>query len=161
MSREPILIEPVIQSAISLMQEQLRLRQIDVLQFPAQDLVVAGNAIQLEQVFINLLTNARDAMADVRQKTITITCTQQKNILAISFVIPAQVFLWGLSSVSLIHFLRPKMSGLALDWASLSPTVLLRIIRGRLRLKITLGRERSSLFSSPWNKREMEGFKDE
>ena len=85
-SYEPIVIEPVMQSAISLMQEQLRLREIDVqLQFPAQELVVVGNAIQLEQVFLNLLTNARDAMADVNHKAIIITCTRQKNILAISF----------------------------------------------------------------------------
>ena len=85
-SYEPVAIEQVIQSAISLMQEQLRLREIDVqLHFPAQELVVVGNAIQLEQVFINLLTNARDAMADVTHKAITITCAKQKNILEISF----------------------------------------------------------------------------
>src|SRR3984893_5195908 len=74
-SREPVVINQVIQNAISLMREQLRLRQIKVeLQFPPEDVVVIGNAIQLEQVFINLLTNARDAMADVAHKLITITC---------------------------------------------------------------------------------------
>ncbi len=58
------------------MQEQLRLRQIEVqLQFPAEDVIVTGNAIQLEQVFINLLTNARDAMVNATQKVITIVCT--------------------------------------------------------------------------------------
>ena len=33
-----------------------------------------GNAIQLEQAFINLLTNARDAVADSTHKEIIITC---------------------------------------------------------------------------------------
>src|SRR5579859_4267509 len=74
-SREPVVISQVVQNAISLMQEQLRLRQIKVdLHFPAAEVIVIGNAIQLEQVFINLLTNARDAMADVARKVITITC---------------------------------------------------------------------------------------
>lgn len=85
-SYEPVSIGQVIQSALSLMQEQLRLREIDVqLHFPPEELVVTGNAIQLEQVFINLLTNARDAMAEVLRKVITITCTRQKNLLEISF----------------------------------------------------------------------------
>src|SRR5579884_1730214 len=85
-SYEPVSIAQVIQSALSLMQEQLRLREIDVqLHLPPEELMVMGNAIQLEQVFINLLTNARDAMADVAHKAITITCTQQNNLLEISF----------------------------------------------------------------------------
>jgi C4-dicarboxylate-specific signal transduction histidine kinase len=74
-SYEPVGIRNVIESAYSLMQEQLRLRQIEVsMHFPPQDVVVLGNAIQLEQVFLNLLTNARDAMAHAICKEITITC---------------------------------------------------------------------------------------
>ncbi len=81
-SREPVVINQVIQNAISLMREQLRLRQIKVeLQFPPEDVVVIGNAIQLEQVFINLLTNARDAMANVAHKVITITCKINTDIV--------------------------------------------------------------------------------
>jgi C4-dicarboxylate-specific signal transduction histidine kinase len=74
-TREPVVMSQVIQNAISLMHEQLRLRQIHVeLRFPPEEVVVIGNAIQLEQVFINLLTNARDAMVNVTDKLITITC---------------------------------------------------------------------------------------
>lgn len=77
-SREAVSIIQVIQRSLSLMHEQLRLRQIEiVLQFPVEDVVVLGNAIQLEQVFINLLTNARDAMADSTQKVLTIDCELQ------------------------------------------------------------------------------------
>jgi C4-dicarboxylate-specific signal transduction histidine kinase len=58
------------------MREQLRLRQIEIsLQFPLDDVIVVGNAIQLEQVFINLLTNARDALMAASRKIIAITCT--------------------------------------------------------------------------------------
>src|SRR5437667_5423723 len=72
-SREPVVINHVIQRSLSLMHEQLRLRQIEVqLHMPVEDVVVIGNAIQLEQVFINLLTNARDAMANIPHKVITV-----------------------------------------------------------------------------------------
>ncbi len=75
-SREPVAIAQVIQSALSLMREQLRLRQIKVeLHFPAEEVIVIGNAIQIEQVFINLLANARDALANAANKVITITCS--------------------------------------------------------------------------------------
>jgi C4-dicarboxylate-specific signal transduction histidine kinase len=74
-SFEPVNLQQVVERAISLMQEQLRLRQIEVrLQFPGEEVIVFGNAIQLEQVVINLLANARDALANVAQKMITITC---------------------------------------------------------------------------------------
>src|SRR5579863_8220430 len=72
-SYEAVSLEQVVRRSLSLMHEQLRLRQIEVqLQFPAEEVVVMGNAIQLEQVFINLLTNARDALASVYNKHITI-----------------------------------------------------------------------------------------
>ncbi|HAE81963.1 MAG TPA: two-component sensor histidine kinase [Ktedonobacter sp.] len=85
-SREPVAINQVIERAISLMYEQLRLRQIEVqLHFSAEDVIVIGNAIQLEQVFINLLSNARDAMAVVLHKVITITCVLHDDVVDIYF----------------------------------------------------------------------------
>ncbi|SRR6266849_3156885 len=84
-SREPVIIAQVIQRAISLMQEQLRLRQIEIsLQFLAGDVVVMGNAIQLEQIFINLLTNARDALVNAPRRIITITCATKGRMVDIS-----------------------------------------------------------------------------
>jgi len=63
---EAVDVDEVIERALSLMQEQLRLRAIDVdLDLCPDELVVHGNPIQLEQVFINLLTNARDALTEV------------------------------------------------------------------------------------------------
>jgi C4-dicarboxylate-specific signal transduction histidine kinase len=64
----------VIERALSLMQEQLRLRDIEVtVELDPHEPMVLGNSIQLEQVFINLLTNARDAVADSPQKAIRIS----------------------------------------------------------------------------------------
>jgi len=83
-SREPVGITQVIRRALSLMQEQLRLRQIEVqLHLPEEEVLVLGNAIQLEQVFINLLTNARDAIANAERKSIAITCARQANMVDI------------------------------------------------------------------------------
>src|SRR6266851_2242669 len=74
-SYELVSIQSVVQRALSLTQEQLRLRQIEVqVRFPADEMIVMGNAIQLEQVFINLLTNARDALASATRKVVTISC---------------------------------------------------------------------------------------
>jgi C4-dicarboxylate-specific signal transduction histidine kinase len=84
-SREPVSITQVIQRSISLMREQLRLRLIEMeLDFPQEDIIVTGNAIQLEQVFINLLTNARDAMVNSTRKIITIQCKAYDAEVAIS-----------------------------------------------------------------------------
>jgi C4-dicarboxylate-specific signal transduction histidine kinase len=83
---ESVVINQVVQSAIFLIREQLRLRQIEVeLHFPPEDVIVTGNAIQLEQVFLNLLTNARDAMADTRHKVITIDCNIKEDVVEIRF----------------------------------------------------------------------------
>jgi C4-dicarboxylate-specific signal transduction histidine kinase len=73
-SREPMPLRQIIERALSLMQEQLRLREIQVMvDLGPEEPWVVGNAIQLEQVFINLLTNARDAMADSLRKAIRIS----------------------------------------------------------------------------------------
>src|ERR671937_682484 len=67
-------VRQVIERALSLMGEQLRLREIAVtVDLGAEESVVVGNPIQLEQVFINLLTNARDAVADSPRKAIRIS----------------------------------------------------------------------------------------
>jgi C4-dicarboxylate-specific signal transduction histidine kinase len=73
-SREPVSLRQVIERALSLMQEQLRLREIEVtVDLGPEEPVVVGNPIQLEQVFINLLTNARDAVANSSRKAIRIS----------------------------------------------------------------------------------------
>jgi C4-dicarboxylate-specific signal transduction histidine kinase len=46
---------------------------------------VLANPIQLEQVFINLLTNARDALADSKRKTIRIASSRDEERIRIAF----------------------------------------------------------------------------
>src|SRR5438445_2630533 len=60
------------------MREQLRLHQIEVMvDMGSEETVVMANPIQLEQVFINLLTNARDAVADSPRKAIRISSSEE------------------------------------------------------------------------------------
>jgi C4-dicarboxylate-specific signal transduction histidine kinase len=67
----PVSINEVIEQAVSLVQEQLKLGHIEIkLDLSPAMPVVRGNAIQLEQVFVNLLTNAGDALAAAPLKTI-------------------------------------------------------------------------------------------
>jgi C4-dicarboxylate-specific signal transduction histidine kinase len=44
-----------------------------------------GSPIQLEQVLINMLTNARDALADAPRKVICITCAVRQGMVLLTF----------------------------------------------------------------------------
>jgi C4-dicarboxylate-specific signal transduction histidine kinase len=79
-SLERVAVGDILERSLSLMNEQLRVREINVDVEPAPDeLVVLGNAIQLEQVVINLLTNARDALVDAPEKTIRLSSALTKD----------------------------------------------------------------------------------
>jgi C4-dicarboxylate-specific signal transduction histidine kinase len=85
---EPVDVDEAIVRALSLMREQLRLRAIGVdLELCPDELVVHGNPIQLEQIFINLLTNARDALEEVpvERKRIRIASSLERDRIKIVF----------------------------------------------------------------------------
>ena len=85
-SREPVPINRVIEQALSLMREQLRLREIEVkTDLCPENPTVIGNPIQLEQVCMNLLTNARDALADSARKAICITSQVESGVVKLAF----------------------------------------------------------------------------
>jgi C4-dicarboxylate-specific signal transduction histidine kinase len=85
-SRERVAVNAIIVQALSLLQEQMKLRNIEVeLELCDEDPVVIGNAIQLEQVFLNLLTNARDALAQSARKLIRISSCVERNTLRLVF----------------------------------------------------------------------------
>ena len=83
---ESMAINQVIRRALSLMQEQFRIRQIAVeLDLDSAEPPVNGSPIQLEQVFINLLSNARDALTDAPRKLIKISSAASDDVVIIIF----------------------------------------------------------------------------
>jgi C4-dicarboxylate-specific signal transduction histidine kinase len=85
-SIEQVDVDDVIERSLLLVQEQLRLRAIEVeLELCPDELIVLANPIQLEQVFINLLTNARDALSDATRKTIRIASSRDDERIRITF----------------------------------------------------------------------------
>jgi C4-dicarboxylate-specific signal transduction histidine kinase len=85
-SIEQVDVDDVIERSLLLVQEQLRLRAIEVeLELCPDELIVLANPIQLEQVFINLLTNARDALSEAKRKTIRIASSRDDERIRITF----------------------------------------------------------------------------
>jgi len=78
--RESLLVMDVLLSAYALFEEQLKNRGIAVEMGDTADLsdasLVYGNRVELEQVFINLFANARDALASTTHPKITVTLTK-------------------------------------------------------------------------------------
>ncbi len=65
MGLEPVQLNDIIRRAFDIFSQQLKLREIEVTWRLAEDLpVVMGDAGRLEQVFINMLINARDAIEE-------------------------------------------------------------------------------------------------
>lgn len=75
--REFLPVSKVILSAFALFEKQLQNRGITVelgdLHGPQNNVVVYGNSVELEQVFINLFANARDALASTPDPRITVS----------------------------------------------------------------------------------------
>ncbi|HTE02540.1 MAG TPA: hypothetical protein VK739_00225, partial [bacterium] len=70
---EEVAINEVVLRALDLLREQLRLRDITIdLDLSTANPVVTGSPIQLEQVFMNVLANARDALASAPVKVLRI-----------------------------------------------------------------------------------------
>src|SRR3981081_2932517 len=113
-SREPISLRRVIDQALSLMREQLRLREVEVtVDLGPQKHVGAGNPIQLEQVFMNLLTNARDAMADSPRKEIRISGSVGAAVVDVAFADTGHGIPLGLERSMFAPFFPTKEGGKA------------------------------------------------
>ena len=86
MAFEPADVHEIIERALSLVQEQLKQRGIEVVfDLCDEDVSVLSNPIQLEQVFINLLTNARDALEGSDVREIRIASSLRDDTVCITF----------------------------------------------------------------------------
>src|SRR5437899_9628542 len=111
-SREPISLRQVIERALVLMREQLRLHEIEVtVDLAPEEPVVVGNPIQLEQVFINLLTNARDAVAGSPRKAIRISGSVAAGAVDVAFADTGEGIPWGLERRIFDPFFTTKEVG--------------------------------------------------
>jgi C4-dicarboxylate-specific signal transduction histidine kinase len=85
-TREQVPVKSVLERSLALLEGQLRLRQVEVrLDLCAVEPVVMGNAIQLEQVCLNVLMNARDAVADAPRKAVRIGCAVGQGLVELTF----------------------------------------------------------------------------
>ncbi|MFT6436195.1 MAG: PAS domain S-box-containing protein [Candidatus Azotimanducaceae bacterium] len=86
-TEDSILIDPrkVLADALDLMGEQLRLDGIEIVTELAGDCPsIFGHAIQMEQVILNLLSNARDAMSGRDEKKITLRVFEGDQVVHIT-----------------------------------------------------------------------------
>ncbi len=87
---EPININQPIEDSFMLLEQQLRLHNIKVEKHLAQDLPkIKGDANQLQQVFLNLITNARDAIDEMGRESggiISVTTELDKNRYVVNVI---------------------------------------------------------------------------
>jgi C4-dicarboxylate-specific signal transduction histidine kinase len=84
--RARLFINEIVHRSLSLTREQLQDRQIAVqLALCPDNPVILGNAIQLEQVFINIITNARDALGQVAERRLYVSCLCQSEMVELKF----------------------------------------------------------------------------
>jgi PAS domain S-box-containing protein len=90
-------INEVLRSSLFLLREEFRLEEVDVSFEPCQsDPQVQGSHVQLEQVFVNLLSNARDALKNAQDKHVLLSCVSMAGTIEIrvqdsGIGIPAEV----------------------------------------------------------------------
>jgi signal transduction histidine kinase len=104
---EPVHINQIIEDALSMITEQLRLRDIHLTKTLHSNLPkINGNGNQLEQVILNLLTNARDAIeSNNNNKEIEIKTELAKDESTVNiYIIDSGT---GISSDAIEHIFNP------------------------------------------------------
>ncbi len=72
--RQRLSLAEVLEQALQLLSPRIRSEQVEVFRQVPAEAAVSGDAIRLEQVLINLLHNALDAMAERPQRRLRILC---------------------------------------------------------------------------------------
>ena len=105
---EPININQVIEDALSMITEQLRVRNITLSTTYSPNLFkIHGNGNQLEQVILNLLTNARDAIEDKNDNARKITINTENSDDGSTVNIYIKDSGKGISSDAIEHIFNP------------------------------------------------------
>lgn len=75
-------LQAVIEDALNLMQSQIERETIQIIKdFPAKDLFVLGDMVQLQQVFVNLISNTIQAMSQSEQRVLYLTMYQEGKLV--------------------------------------------------------------------------------
>jgi PAS domain S-box-containing protein len=78
--KEPLDINEIVQEVVELVDSDMRRSRVELLIELAADLEpIVGDRIQLQQVILNLILNARDAMSDVQPQKRELLITSRKN----------------------------------------------------------------------------------
>jgi two-component system C4-dicarboxylate transport sensor histidine kinase DctB len=82
--REPVLVERAVGRSLFLVASQIKAARVRIETEIAADLWVTGHAIQLEQVLLNLISNALDAVADADRPCIRIRAWSSEDTVFIA-----------------------------------------------------------------------------
>lgn len=73
----PVLVQKSISETLAIIKHQAQKASVEIItNVPEQELYILGDGIRLEQVFVNIISNAIQAMKDMPSKTIYICVTQ-------------------------------------------------------------------------------------
>lgn len=146
-----LILREVLLSAYALFEKQLQNRGISVVMDDinnAQDrLLVYGNSVELEQVFINLFANARDALVSTTEPRITVTLVRSIEEVTICFSDNGE----GISDENKgrvfdsLFTTKPDGTGLGL-WLCLS---VIQQMNGTIRAESALGKGTTFTISLP------------
>jgi signal transduction histidine kinase len=87
LDRKPIDIHAVVRESVELIADHTRGRQVQVdIEIPSEPCIVLGDPVLLQQVFVNLMMNAMDAMTEVhvQRRRITVRCDRTPGSVAVS-----------------------------------------------------------------------------
>lgn len=113
--RGPCCIDDSIHRALSFVQDPLRLASVTAtfIRSPVE-ILIEGNDTQLEQVFVNLLLNAKDAMSEASVKRITIASRLEKGSMIVEVDDTGPGVAPAIAHVLFTPFITTKPSGVGL-----------------------------------------------
>jgi two-component system, NtrC family, C4-dicarboxylate transport sensor histidine kinase DctB len=80
---EPVSVARAVEGALFLIESQIKAANVHITRDVQPDLWVSGYAVQLEQVLVNLIRNALDAVTEVRRPAIEIAVRASEDIVRI------------------------------------------------------------------------------